>query len=36
MPWDWEVNKEHSVTVNLGDIITLILLVLIFIKVWGL
>lgn len=36
MPWDWEVNKERSVTVNLGDIITLILLVLIFIKVWGL
>jgi hypothetical protein len=32
MPWEFGIDEEF--TINFGDIVTLILVVLIFIKVW--
>ena len=31
----WEIEKGRSISVDLGDILTLILVILIFVKVWG-
>ena len=31
----WEIERDKKVSIDLGDILTLILVILIFVKVWG-